>query len=174
MISNFPISLFKIVNAVVPNLKNLFWIPASAADATAVSPNGRSALLAKGVSTFLANGKSLFNHVPRSLPWNPPDYTNLDVCILDNFILITKLFPKPVRIFATCLLVSNAPCGKLVTPLMLSIIFVDSLKVTQVAFFTADFSFSSYECDSFIFTLLYCIILYWYYVKINQILWNSS
>ena len=48
-----------------------FCIPASAADAAAVNPNGIKTLLANGLITFFINGKPVFNNGPRSLPRNP-------------------------------------------------------------------------------------------------------
>ena len=51
-------------------------IPASAADASAVNPNGIKTQLSN--ITFLINGNLVFNKGPRSLPRNPPDWTILD------------------------------------------------------------------------------------------------
>ena len=50
-----------------------FCIPASAADAAAVNPNGISTLLANGLITFFINDNPVLNYEPRSLPRNPPD-----------------------------------------------------------------------------------------------------
>ena len=71
-----PISFFEVINVVVPDPKTFFLILASAADATAVSTNSINAFLANDVRTFLANGKSIFNHGSRGLPRNPPDCMN--------------------------------------------------------------------------------------------------
>ena len=53
--------------------KYFFCIPASAADAAAVDPNGIKTLLANGLVTFFITCNSVFNNGPRSLPKNPPD-----------------------------------------------------------------------------------------------------
>ena len=67
------ISSFEITKVVVPEpLYIFFCIPASAADATAVNPNGIKKLLANGLITFFINGNPDFNNGPRSLPRNPP------------------------------------------------------------------------------------------------------
>ena len=55
--------------------------------------------------------------------------------------------------FATCLLVNNNLCEKLVSSLELPIIFDDNLKTTSVSFFIADFNLLSCEFDSFTFKL---------------------
>ena len=57
--------------------------------------------------------------------------------------------------FATCLLVDNKLCWKIVSPSELPIIFDDSLKTTSVSFFIAAFSLLHYECDNVY--LDYCI-----------------
>ena len=59
-------------------------ILASAADATAVNPNGTKTLLANGLITFFINGSPGFNNEPRSLPRNPPDYIILDNWVFDD------------------------------------------------------------------------------------------
>ena len=46
------------------------------------------------MSTFFVNGEPTFVDVQRSLPSNPPDYANLDICVFDNFILTEELFTK--------------------------------------------------------------------------------
>ena len=56
-----------------------FFIPASAADAAAVSPKGIKALLANGLITFFINGNPVFSDGPSHLSRNP-----LDCIILDN------------------------------------------------------------------------------------------
>ena len=50
-----------------------FCIPASAAEAAEVNPNGIKTLLANGFITFFINGNQVFNNGPRSWPRNPPD-----------------------------------------------------------------------------------------------------
>ena len=48
-------------------------MPASAADAAAVSPKGINTLLAHGVITLFINGNPVFNKGPSNSPKNPPD-----------------------------------------------------------------------------------------------------
>ena len=109
-----------------------------------------------------------------SLPRNPPDCIILDNLLFDNLISVHKLFAKALPIFATCLLVNNNSCEKLILLSELSIIFDDNLKTTSVFLCVsvcvcvcvcvcvfADFNLSSCEFDSFTFKLLYCAILYW-------------
>ena len=59
-------------------------------------------------------------------------------------ISVDKLSAKALQRFATCLLVTNNLCGKLVSSLELPIIFDDNLKTISVSFFIADFNFSFY------------------------------
>ena len=49
---------------------------ASVTDATAVNLNGIKTLLANGLSTFTIKGNTVFSNRPKSLPKNPPDYSN--------------------------------------------------------------------------------------------------
>ena len=51
-------SLLKINNAVMPDLKNVFWIASSVDDAAAVNPNGAKTLLANSVSKSFINDKA--------------------------------------------------------------------------------------------------------------------
>ena len=46
---------FNIISVVVPDPKIFLYIPAFAADATAVDPNGTKTLLANGLITFFIN-----------------------------------------------------------------------------------------------------------------------
>ena len=46
------------------------------------------------MSTFFVNGEPTFVDVQRSLPSNPHDCANLDICVFDNFILTEELFTK--------------------------------------------------------------------------------
>ena len=46
------ISLFEIVNAVMPDPKTFFWIPAPVADAGAINPSCIKTLLANSFSAF--------------------------------------------------------------------------------------------------------------------------
>ena len=57
-------------------LRFFLYIPASAADAGAVNPNGIITLLVNGLITFFINGNPVFSNVPRSLPRNPPDVSS--------------------------------------------------------------------------------------------------
>ena len=59
-------------------LRFFLCIPASAADAAAVSPNVIKTLLANGMITFFIHGNPVFSDGPRSLPRNPPDCTIID------------------------------------------------------------------------------------------------
>ena len=71
------VSELDIISFVVAEPKTFLCIPASAADAAAVNPNGIKTLLANGLITFLINGHPVFNNGPRSLPRSPPDCTIL-------------------------------------------------------------------------------------------------
>ena len=53
-------------------------IPASAADAAAVNPNGTKTLLANGLITLFIRGSPVHSNGPKSLPGNPPDRIILD------------------------------------------------------------------------------------------------
>ena len=67
-------SLFDIISvALLPDPNIFLCIPASAADASAVSPKGINTLLATGVITLFINGNPVFNKGPSNLPKNPPD-----------------------------------------------------------------------------------------------------
>ena len=67
------ISLFEIINVVIPNPRIFLYIPATAADVATVNPNGIKTLLANGLNAFFIKGKPVFSNGPRSLPRNPPD-----------------------------------------------------------------------------------------------------
>ena len=81
-----PISSFEIISAVLrsanserhPEPRIFLWIPASAANADAVNPNGIKTLLANGLNIFFINGNSVISTGPRILPRNPPDCTILE------------------------------------------------------------------------------------------------
>ena len=79
------ISLFEVIDTVVPDPRFFFfsWIPASDAAAYAVNANGIKTLLANILSTF-----SIFSNDPRGLPRAYPECTVLDKWIFDNFILV--------------------------------------------------------------------------------------
>ena len=68
-----PISLFEIINVVVAELKILFWISPSAADAAAVNPSGVKKFLASGLCTFFINSIPVFNNGPKLLTKNQPN-----------------------------------------------------------------------------------------------------
>ena len=74
------------------SVRFFLYIPASAADAAAVNPNGIKALLANGLIAFFINGNPVFINGPRSLPRNPPSYINLDDWAFDSLILTGELF----------------------------------------------------------------------------------
>ena len=131
----------------------------SAADATAVDPNGLKRLLGNSLITFFINGNSVFNNGPRSLARNPPDCTILDNWVFDSLILAVEFFAKALRRIAACLLVNNNLCGKLVSSSKLPIIFDDSLKITFVLFLIVDLNLLQCEIDSFTFKLFFWIIL---------------
>ena len=120
--------------------------------------------LDNGWSTFDINEKTVFSNGSRSLPRNPLVCIILCNCIFDSFILADELFTKALQIFATCLLVNNNSCRKLVLPLELPIMFDDNFKVNSFAFFVVDFTLLSCEFINFAFTL-YWVILYYYYIK---------
>ena len=89
-----------------------FWVPASSdGDAGAVNPNSKGTILAWGLSTFLVNGKPIFNTGPRKLTKNPANWMILDICGFSNFTRIAELFIKPLKRFQTCLSVSNSLGG---------------------------------------------------------------
>ena len=98
------ISSLNIISVVVPEPKIFLCIPAFAADAAAVYPNGIKTLLANGLITFFIKGNPVFSHGARSLPRNPPDCIILDNWVFDSIISVDELFAKALRRFATCLL----------------------------------------------------------------------
>ena len=109
-------------------------IPASAADAALVNPNGIKTLLANGFITFFINGSRVFNNAPRSLPKNPRGCTILDNWVFDNLISVDELFAKILRRFWTCLLVNRNLREKLVSSSKLPTIFDDSPRTTPFSF----------------------------------------
>ena len=76
------------------------FIAASVADAAAVKP-----YIPNGLITDFNNGNPDFNNGAKNLK-NPP-FCILVNCAFQNFILIDVWFAKTLRIFATCLLVTN-------------------------------------------------------------------
>ena len=67
------ISLFDIISVVYPNPKIFLCIPASAADATAVNPEGIKILLVNDLITFFVNENTVFSNGPSNLLRNPPN-----------------------------------------------------------------------------------------------------
>ena len=116
------------------------WIPVSAAFAASTAVVDCK-LSGSGESIFLASVEPIFNNGLPSLPRNLPDWTILDICDFDNFTPADELLAKDLQLF------------KLVYQLVIiyegnygwAIIFDDSLKVTAVPFFVADFNISSSE-----------------------------
>ena len=86
---------FQVINAVIPEPRNVLWIPEYTVDTATVNLNGIKTLLPDGLSIFFINGN------------NQPDRTTSDSCLFDNFILADGLFEKTLQIFETCLSVSN-------------------------------------------------------------------
>ena len=61
----YSILSFDVISVVVPEHKIFLCIPASAADATDVNPNGIKTLLANSLITFFINGNPAFSNGPR-------------------------------------------------------------------------------------------------------------
>ena len=141
----------------VPAPNIFLCIPASAADAVAVNPNGIKTFLTNGLVTFFVKGNLVFSNGTESLPKNPPDWI-WDNSVFDNLISVDKLFTKALRRLANCLLVSNNSCGKFYHQDYQSYLMIIS---TSVLFFIADFNLLSCQFDNFTFKLLYWGILYW-------------
>ena len=111
--------------------KNDVCIPASTADAAAISPKGINTLLANCVITFFVNGNPVFNKGPRNLPKNSPDYISFDNRVFENLISTNELLANALRILETCLPVNNS-CGKLAISLESPIMLGDNLITTSV------------------------------------------
>ena len=111
-------------------LRFLLCIPASAANAAAVNPNGSKTLLANGLITLFIKGNPVLRNGPKSLQRNHPDSIIFDNLDFDNLISVDAFLAKALRTFSTYLLSSELP-----------IIFDDSLKTTSVSFFIANFHF---------------------------------
>ena len=82
----------------------MLCIPASAADAAVVNPNGSKTFLVNGLADFFKNGKAILVNYVRKFK-NPPDCVVLDN--FDNLISVYKYLTKVLRRFATCLLVDS-------------------------------------------------------------------
>ena len=73
------------------------------------------ALLANGLITLFISGNPAFSNGPRNLPRNPHNcIILLNNLVFDNLITVVELFSKALQRFATCLLVNNNSCGKLI------------------------------------------------------------
>ena len=120
----------------------------SVADAAAVR-----ASIHRGLIIDFNKGNLDFNNAAKNLK-NPPFYILVN-CVFDNLISVHVWLAKALRRFATCLLVKNNLCGKLVSSSELPIIFDDNLKITLVSLFIADFNLLSCEFGNFTFKLLY-------------------
>lgn len=55
------------------------------------------------LSTFLANGQTIFNKGQKSLIRFPPECMLLDIFVFKIFTLVTELFGKTLQKFETCL-----------------------------------------------------------------------
>ena len=74
----------EIISVVIPELCIFFWIPASVADAVAVTPNGDNIFFASRTATFINGTAILLNN-------KPPDWVIIDSCAWDNFISAAML-----------------------------------------------------------------------------------
>ena len=75
-------------------LRFFLSIPASAAAAAAVNPEGIKTLLANTSIMFFISGNPYFRNGPRSLPRNPPNCTILDNRVLDSLMSVDDLLAK--------------------------------------------------------------------------------
>ena len=75
-------------------------------------------------------------------------------------LLVDVSFAKALQGYAACLSVNNNLFRKVVSPLELRIMFDDSVKITSVAFFVANFDLLNYELYNFEFKLLHWVISY--------------
>ena len=142
-------SLFDIISIVLCKAEEEEWwrrdpniflcIPASAADAAAVSSRGIKTLLANGVSALFINDNPDFNKGSSSLPKNPPDCIIFHNWVFENLRSADELFEKALRKLETCLSVNSNSCGKLVLSLKSPIMLGDNLITTSVPSFIADF-----------------------------------
>ena len=121
-----------------PDSYDFLWIAASAADTSAVNPNGIKTLLDSGLSTFFIQHKPVFSNDTESFPKNPLDCPILCNWVFDNFILADEPFAKALWSFRTCALVNNDQCGKLFSSLGSPTTSDETFKVTSVPFFIPD------------------------------------
>ena len=112
----------------VPAPNIFLCIPAYAADAVAVNPNGIKTFLTNDLITFFVKGNLVFSNGTESLPKNPPDWI-WDNSVFDNLILVDKLFTKALQRFVSCLLLNNNSCGKFYhqDKIIFDVIFDDNL-----------------------------------------------
>ena len=118
------IYLFDIISVVVPEHSIFLCIPAPAADAVAVNPNKIKMLSANGWTTSFIKGNSVFGNGSTVLPRNPPDCIILDNCVFDSLLAVDDLLTKALLRFATCALLNNNLCEKLVSSLKLQFHFL--------------------------------------------------
>ena len=111
------------------------------------------ASIPRGLIIYFNKGNLDFNNAAKNLK-NQPFYILVN-CAFDNLISVNMWLAKALRRFATCLLVKNILCGKLVSSSELSVIFDDNLKITSVSLFIANFNLLSCEFDNFTFKLLH-------------------
>ena len=90
------ISLFEIINVIIPDPNIFSWIAISIA--TAVNPNGIKTILAYGLSTFFIKGNPVFSNGPKNLTKNLPYCLILCNWVFDKFYIswgiIWKSFTK--------------------------------------------------------------------------------
>ena len=125
------ISSFDIIS-VIPEPKIFLCITASAANVSAVNPNGVKTLLANELITFVINCNPVFNIGPRNIPRNTPDCIILNNWVFDSIISVDELIAKALQRFATYLLVKRKSCEKLTSSSELRMIFDDNLKTTSL------------------------------------------
>ena len=123
---------------------NFSWIPAFVADTAAVNSNGIKTRLANSLSIFFINGEPTFINCPRRLPKKHPDCTLSDSWVFD-VIIADELFAKVLRSFESCLSLCDNLCLKLVASVESPSVFYESVGITLVAFFIADFNLLSWS-----------------------------
>ena len=101
------ISLFEIIDVLIPDPNIFLKIGTSVTDAAAVNPTVIKTLLANGFSISFIKGNPIFTNGPESLPKNPPDCPTLYNYVFDSFVLTEELFAKALRSLETCVLANN-------------------------------------------------------------------
>ena len=81
------ISSFEILNVLIPDSKNFFWIAIFSAAAATVNPSSVKTLLAIGSSTYFIKDKSVFSNGLKSLQIHPPAFTILESWVFENFCI---------------------------------------------------------------------------------------